>query len=68
MTLVLYVEYYYQAEEETTIDYPGAPAHWEVNIVEHQGVMINSFIEQADLWDDLLEAVTEQVKEKEGEL
>jgi hypothetical protein len=67
MTLDLHVEYTYIKEEEGTYYYPGAPAHIELRLVEHAGILINDFIDAADYHEAINDAVMDKLKEQEGE-
>jgi hypothetical protein len=54
-SLELTVEYTYSKPEPMTREYPGCPEEYNIVTVYHGDILINDFIDEMDLWDEITE-------------
>ncbi len=68
MGLMIKVSYDYTPAEPMTRECPGCDEEYNLQAVEHAGVLINDFIDRMDLWDDVEEELIKAIESdaKEG--
>jgi hypothetical protein len=63
-TLELEIDYINRPAEPMTWEYPGSTEEFDIVEVYHGGILINDFVEEMNLWDDLTEQLVKYVMEE----
>lgn len=63
-SLPIHVEYTYSPAEKGSWNYPGCEEEHDICVVTHAGELINDFIDDMDLWDELINELIEHLKDR----